>query len=372
MYDQEFQEEVLFMMLYAGVTVLNLMACCYLLFRRANAIAPDVMSPVRLRKWTAAFLAALALSHLWYLPSYFITSSDDARLCFIIGGLLDCLTIFPLVIVTLFVMLQDRRRPLWPAAVMVAPLVVGMALCVASRSMVFLPMLYIYLILLSIGLIIYMVHALRQYGHWLRDNYADLENKEVWQSLLVLATILLGFSLYALEVHGFFYRYATQVNDILLTCFLVWRVDTLSDLSVTRPLPLTTEEKGAATEVTEDALSSAAQENIGLLLQRHCVDTQLYLQHDLNVQQLSKEVGTNRLYLSQYFSSRGLHYNDYINELRIRHFVNLYREAVTSKRDFTIQQLANECGYHSYSTFSRVFKQQMGKNVTAWMRDTGK
>lgn len=100
------------------------------------------------------------------------------------------------------------------------------------------------------------------------------------------------------------------------------------------------------------------------------MDTQLYLQHDLNVQQLAKVIGTNRLYLGQYFSSRGQSYNGYINELRILHFVNLYREAMADKRSFTAQQLAQECGYHSYSTFSRVFKQQMGKNVTAWMRDT--
>jgi Bacterial regulatory helix-turn-helix proteins, AraC family. len=70
-------------------------------------------------------------------------------------------------------------------------------------------------------------------------------------------------------------------------------------------------------------------------------------------------------------SSRGQNYNDYINGLRIQHFVNLCREAVTDKRDFTAQQLARKCGYHSYSTFSRVFKLQMGKNVTAWMSDTG-
>ena len=101
------------------------------------------------------------------------------------------------------------------------------------------------------------------------------------------------------------------------------------------------------------------------------MDTQLYLQHDLNCLQLAKAIGTNRLYLSRYFSSRGQNYNDYINGLRIQHFFNLYRRAVADKRDFTVQQLSQECGYRSYSTFSRVFKLQMGKNVTAWISDTG-
>ena len=66
-------------MVYAGVTVISLIACCYLLFRRANAIAPDVTPPVRLRRWTAAFFASLAIGHLWYLPTYFLSSSDDVN-----------------------------------------------------------------------------------------------------------------------------------------------------------------------------------------------------------------------------------------------------------------------------------------------------
>ena len=65
---------------------------------------------------------------------------------------------------------------------MVGPLVVGMLWSVATRSDTLFPILVGYLLLMSIGLMIYMVRALRQYGHWLRDNYADLEHKEVWQS----------------------------------------------------------------------------------------------------------------------------------------------------------------------------------------------
>lgn len=65
-----------------------------------------------------------------------------------------------------------------------------------------------------------MVRATRQYGRWLRDNYADMEHKEVWQSLVVLGIILLAFCFYAFELQDSFYKYATQVNVIILTCFL--------------------------------------------------------------------------------------------------------------------------------------------------------
>jgi AraC-like DNA-binding protein len=106
------------------------------------------------------------------------------------------------------------------------------------------------------------------------------------------------------------------------------------------------------------------------LLQRHCIKTQLYLQHDLTLVQLAEAIGTNRYYLSQYFSSLGTTYNAYINDLRINHFIRLYRETTTAMRPVTAQQLANDSGYRSYSTFSLAFKQRTGQTVTAWMRDT--
>ena len=83
---------------------------------------------------------------------------------------------------------------------------------------------------------------------------------------------------------------------------------------------------------------------------------------------MAKAIGTNRTYLSLYFMRKETTYNAYINDLRIRHFIGLYREAVAAQRPVVVQQLALMSGYRSYSTFSLAFKQRMGQNVTAWMR----
>ena len=262
-------------------------------------------------------------------------------------------------------MLQDRRRPLWPIGVMMAPLAVGMTVCIATRSDTILPVLYAYYVLLIIGVFFYMVRATQQYGRWLRDNYADLEHKEVWQSLVVLATILLGFCLYMFELQGLIYKYAAQVNNIILTCFLVWRVETLSDLSISQSQNLPVD---LADKCESDASPTDPNDNIKPLLQQYCINPQLYLQHDLTLTQLAKIIGTNRSYLSQYFATQGITYNTYINDLRINHFVSIYQDAVATHRPFTIQELANDSGYRSYSTFILAFKQRMGQTVTAWAR----
>ena len=364
MYDQ-LREDTLYIMLYAAVTMLAMLASGYLLFRRGNAFAPDITPPARLRRWVAAFLAVFVVNHIWYMgPTFFLTSDEDIMMTDLIGGLIDSITFFPLAIIVLFTMLQDRRRPLWPVAVMVVPLIVEMVWCIASRSIVLLPVFIVYILLMSIGLIIYMVCALRQYGRWLRDNYADLERKEVWQSFVVLAIMLLVFGIYALTGRSLAYEYILQVVVVVLIGYLLWRVETLSDLSISQSLSVNEE-----MIITEE---QATNKDLGSLLQRYCIDTQLYLQHDLTVIQLAKAIGTNRTYLYQYFSSQDTTYNAYINNLRINHFVSLYRESIATKCNFSAKQLAIDSGYRSYSTFALAFKQRMGQSVTDWMRNTSK
>lgn len=369
MYEQQIQKDILFFMLYAAVTMLSLTACCYLMFRKGNAFAPDITTPTRLRRWTIAFLAIMTLGHLWYLPSYFLPPGNEQLMCNLLGGLFDSLTTIPFAIAILFTMLQDRKRSLWPIAVMMAPLVAGMVMCIATFNTDIMPMLLLYIQVVGIGLIIYMVHEVIRYGRWLRDNYADLEHKEMWQSFVALTVILVAFGIYVGGLRWPAYEVIIQVCDIIIICFILWRVETLSDLSSPQALSDTEEEDTESSEAMENGgLSQHIQDKIGLLLQKHCIDTQLYLQHDLTLMQLAKAIGTNRYYLSLYFSCQGITYNAYINNLRINHFVEIYRKAVASHHPFTAQQLAHDSGYRSYSTFSLAFKQRMGESVSGWVK----
>ena len=358
MYDQ-IREDPLFILLYGAVTAMSVIAGCYLLFRRSNAMAPGITPPIRLRRWTGLFFVSIALSHAWYMPIFFLTSSEDITQCDLIGGLLDSATLFPLAIIVLFVMLQDSRRPLWPVVVMMAPVVVCSALSAATSSYALMPMLHAYFLLMSIGVIMYMVWATRRYG-------------------LVLGITLLVFAIYVSTCEGTVYLYAMQVIYVALVCFLLWRVETLSDLGVqVAPAEGKVNDCQSSKELPQATLDRSNMvalptKNIEQLLLRHCIDTQLYLQHDLSLLQLAKAVGTNRFYLSQYFTAQGMTYNAYINDLRISHFMNLYREAVDDHRSFTAHQLAQESGFRNYNTFSSAFKRKTGQSVTAWMKAAGK
>ena len=348
-------EDVFYVMLYGGVTILCVAAALYLLFRKANAIAPEVTSPVRLRRWTAAFLLAAALSHVWWMLEVAHPLTKDPYTDYLIVCFLDIITVFPTMMGTLLAMLQNRRHPFWPVCVSLLPIVVLLVLCYIFPGGAYFMITHICFLLLIALFTLYMVFAVRGYGRWLQDNYADLEHKEIRQSLLMLAVFLIFFAMYETSETGRAVAYLLQVDMLVLTGLLLWRVETLQEL-----IP-------AAPAVQE--ASSPIPDNIGPLLETKCERAQLYLQHDLSLAQLSLAIGTNHSYLSKYFAQQGLTYNAYINGLRIRHFMRLYREAVSGHRMITAQNLAYESGFRSYSTFSAAFKQHTGMTVTAWMRE---
>ena len=367
-YEVMLPKDILFFIIYGAVAMMALSAAGYLLLRRGNAFSPHITSPLRLRLWTATFFAFAGLGHFYYLPTAFHTSSEVIKLSLYVGATLDFLTFFPLAIIVMLVMLQDRRRPLWPVGVAMVPPALAVVWCLYSDSDAILPFIYAYLAILGIVITIYMLYALRLYSRWLRDNYADLEHKEVWQTFAVMAGILFMLGFYIFGDKGLVYEYIVQFGGGMLICYLLWRVENLSDLGNLQ---------AQSTEVSgvnrpHNNLSSSRLEvdtnDFDRLLQEHCIDTQLYLRHDLSATDLAAAIGTNRTYLAQYFSRCGVNYNAYINDLRISHFVNLYHDVVATGRIVTLQQLTQDCGYRSYSTFSLAFKQRMGMTVTAWTR----
>ena len=230
MYEYQGLQDILFIMLYITAAFCALLACLYLLWRQANAFDVEVRSSRVLRRWTAGFMASVFASHVWWalLGQQFLT--DDRLVRNIVAITLDRLTFVPLMMCVLIRMLQDRRRPLWPIIPMFAPIAVWAVACIATRNDSFELVIECYTVFLSLVFLIYYVRAVRQYGRWLLDNYADLERKEVWQSLLLLAFILFVHIAYSTNQGTLFMEYLAQVNTLFIIAFLLWRVETLEEL----------------------------------------------------------------------------------------------------------------------------------------------
>ena len=344
----------LFFTFYGGTAVAALLATIYLCLRKVNVFAPGVTPPRTLSRWTATFFAFIFLSHIWWLLFYIFSGEMYSVSCVVIA-VLDSVMLLTTLPGTLFAMLQDRRRTVWPVVLATIPYAILASLLFVYPDGHFVELAIGYILTVYVLFAVYMVFAVRQYGRWLRDNYVDLEHKEVWVSHMLVIVVLIIIILDGLAYLNITISSIVQLIELTFVGFLLWRVETLPLL-----------ENSPAEQRTQQLL--VIPSNIEQLLTEHCVDTKLYLQHDLTLLQLAQAIGTNRLYLSQYFSRQGITYNAYINDLRIDYFMNLYHEKTEAGQPIVAQQLASASGYRSYSTFSLAFKQRTGQSVTAWLR----
>ena len=384
---------MLFLTLYGGAAATALLLCLYLSLSKVNVIAPGVEPPVALRRWAAAFLGAAAAGHVYWLLAY-ANGFDEHSSLYAPLTVLDSVTLLITLFGTMLSMLQDRRRPLRPFVAALMPVLILGVLQMVWSDIDFVPPIIVYTLLLYTFFTIYMTNAVRQYQRWLRDHYADLEHKEVWASHTLLIVVLLLLINYGFAEDGPAIL-VVRLTDFVLFGLLLWRVETLPLLEEASeqeedllpeqdilpepdflplqpdvlPEPIQETVVEQQKKAIGEAIRAGVLPRIGQLLEKKCVDTELYLQQDLTLTQLSAIVGVNRYYLGQYFASQGMNYNNYINGLRINHFTRLYEETIATKQPATAQQLALQCGYRSYSTFSLAFKQRMGQSVTSWMRD---
>lgn len=253
MYEYEGLQDVVFIALYCVAAFAALVAAAYLLWRRGNAFMQEkgpenmvtietpngplrldfgVRSSLRLRRWTAALMVAIVASHVWWYGVGQWCLEDDRLVRNIVNIALDYVTLIPLVMAVLLAMLQDRRRPLWPWLVAEASVVLAGAVGIVLRDEFWgYDVSYYCQLAIVAAFIVYYAVAVRHYGRWLRDNYADLEHKEVWQSLLFAVGLFLVYQVYTSNGGELLREYLSQVITLVIIAFLVWRVETLEELT---------------------------------------------------------------------------------------------------------------------------------------------
>jgi AraC-like DNA-binding protein len=393
MYSQQSLQDSLFLLLYGGVAVLATVAGMYMWLRRSNGILPDITTPRSLRRWTAAFFLMAAMSHVWWfvLGVYWLT--DDRLVRNITAVTLDHILLVPLVMALMLRMLQDRQHKLWPWMLAQMPIAVSAVVGIVRHDEFYgFELTTYWQMTVMVVFVVYYIYALVVYGRWLRENYADLEHKEVWQSLLFAAVLFVVYELYFTNPGVMAREYLAQVETIVIIAFLIWRVETLQKLDPEEKQEIQSEnvavsaddasDELTATEVAKaDAISRPTSQrktktkpvidssDIGQLLAYHCEQPQLYLKYDLTLSQLAETIGTSREALGAWFANHDDTYNAYINRLRIDNFVRLYREAAKSGRTSSVFGLAYKCGYRSYLSFSTAFKKYKGIAVSEWVED---
>lgn len=78
-----------------------------------------------------------------------------------------------------------------------------------------------------------------------------------------------------------------------------------------------------------------------------------YLDCNLTLVKLAKHMGTNRSYMSAFVNNvQNMSFTDYINGIRLEKAADLM---INDERKLNLDEIAEKCGFKSYSTFSRAF-----------------
>ena len=231
MYAQESILDILFMMLYGATAMLTLVVALYLLLRRTNAFAPAVVPPQVVRSRASIFLFATTVSHVWWyvFGTYWLT--DDRTVRNILLIMLDHITLIPLAIAILLSMLQDRRRKLFPWLLAEVPIVVIAVAGIALHDSGTMHWMNAWQTTVIVAFIVYYFRALMNYNRWFQQNFADLEHKDIWKSMLVAAILTVIYEVYCTNQGLMPVEYLSQLFTIVITIFLVWRVETLQALT---------------------------------------------------------------------------------------------------------------------------------------------
>ncbi|HEY4789648.1 MAG TPA: helix-turn-helix transcriptional regulator, partial [Bacteroidales bacterium] len=102
-------------------------------------------------------------------------------------------------------------------------------------------------------------------------------------------------------------------------------------------------------------------------IEKLMTDDKLFLQSDLSLDKLAKQLGTNRSYISQVINDNyKQNFNNFLNQYRIKEVCYLLSDPVNQNK--TIEGIAQEVGFNSITTFNRCFKKHTGVNPSFYMK----
>lgn len=93
------------------------------------------------------------------------------------------------------------------------------------------------------------------------------------------------------------------------------------------------------------------------LIYEHFENDKPYLNSRLTLDQLAKDMNSNRTYISKTLKEEmGTNFNDFVNGFRI----SFAKKMLAEQNDSKLNEVALQAGFNSYSTFFRVFKDHTG------------
>lgn len=275
-----------------------------------------------------------------------------------------------------------NRYTLRQLSVIEIPFVAALSLFAVTGSPIVYPAIQILTLTGSTILLIYLEYSIKKHTKMLQDNVGDLEYFDLqWSSiiLIVLFVVQLLWAIESLSQRTWFSASVTDRNLLFDTCYcffaIAFVVFVMQKIIRQQVFVINPEENELVEPDTpdEEVLTNDAHDsyhkvpilnNIEEIMQ----EKKYYLEADLTLLKLSKYLGTNRQYLSNYLNQE-LHktFYEYINDFRLEEAKRLL-DNEDGDHAHSIEEIATLSGYNSYTTFLRSFKKKYGQSPTKYLR----
>lgn len=276
------------------------------------------------------------------------------------------------------------------------PYVVATVLFALTRGAWVYPAVQVFTLAVSSVLLVWLELSIRRYRRLLQDNVSNIEYFDLHWGAAIIALLYLVQLIWAVESlsqRDWFTTVSANNNLIFdtLWClitmvyvlFIMRKILHQEVFTVTAQegtgesaddeSPKADEEGQAPTEGVSGETAAVAGDYYKAL-NKAAVDALIeekkyYLDPSLTLQKLAIQLGTNRQYLSNYINrEKGKTFYEYINNFRMEEAVRILSS--NPKHPQTMEEVATQAGFNTYSTFLRSFVKKYGESPSAYLKKT--
>ncbi len=227
----------------------------------------------------------------------------------------------------------------------------------------------------TIGYFYWGLKLVQRYQRKIKTYFSHVENIDLsWLHTLLAAALVVYVIINSVYIIDLFYpiapfgmlQFLSFVFGAVYIVFLGFFGLRQGNLFATQKINLDLE--NAVKQQTDQQFLPGKERKFIYTLQDYMKEHKSYLNSDLTINKLSKDLDVTPEYLSRTINKHlNKNFFDFINHYRVEEFKKLCRDEKNEK--ITIIGLAYESGFNSKATFNRVFKNITGTTPGAYQKD---
>jgi len=209
---------------------------------------------------------------------------------------------------------------------------------------------------------LYYIRAIRRHERELDDLYSEKDSHSLRWLYTVVVLYIVWWVLHDIFLTDSLIQWLDMVSYTYMACFALFIYSKICKYS--EPVSVYTQKAIEQINDGEVTISIDDSKPLQKELVRLMEDKQIYLNPNLTVENVVKELNTNTKYLHAVFHDN-MHttFSQFINGYRVERAKQLL-QTTTCK----ITEIAEQCGFNSASVFHRVFVKMTGKTPAEWRK----